>query len=144
MKVSTYKKFGDLKLKTVTLGEVFKNTKYPEIVKENVWEFAWHRDWEGIACPSNAISVKFSVLKNFASATVFNIKFPNFRHLLTFTCSFHFWRLQSVNVRFSIVSRTVKRSQLSRLLKVRIFKLKVTEAISAESYYFQERYIEDI
>ena len=38
-----------------------------------------------------------------------NIKFPNFRHLLTFTCSFYFWRLQSANVRFSLASKSVKR-----------------------------------
>ena len=33
---------------------------------------------------SDRFSVKFSVFKNFASATVFNIKTPGFWHLLTF------------------------------------------------------------
>ena len=58
---------------------------------------------------SDTFSVKFSVYKNFTSATVFNIKTTNFRPLLTFTYSFHFGRLQSANVRFLIASRTVER-----------------------------------
>ena len=32
------------------ISEVFKNKKYSEILKENVWEFAWDRGWKGIAC----------------------------------------------------------------------------------------------
>ena len=28
--------------------EVFKNKKYREILKENVWEFAWDRGWKDI------------------------------------------------------------------------------------------------
>ena len=46
----------------------------------------------------------FFVFKSLAYVTVSNIKSPNFRHLLTFTCSFYFWRLQSANVGFSIAS----------------------------------------
>ena len=37
--VSKHPKFGDSRLKTVTLMRFFKK-KYPEIIKENVWEFA--------------------------------------------------------------------------------------------------------
>ena len=44
--------------------------------------------------------------KNFISATVFNIKSPNFRHLQIFTCSLHFWNLQSASIRFLIDSRS--------------------------------------
>ena len=36
MKVSKCQKFGYLILKTVTLVRIFKNQKYPEILKENV------------------------------------------------------------------------------------------------------------
>ena len=46
---SKCRKFGDLILKTVIYSEGIKNKKYPEILKENVWEFAWDRGWEGIA-----------------------------------------------------------------------------------------------
>ena len=56
--------------------EVFKNKKTPEIPKENVCEFARDRGWKDIALfvqSSDTVSVKFSVFKNFTSATVFNL-----------------------------------------------------------------------
>ena len=78
----------------MTLARILKTKNTPKF-HESVWEFAWDWSWEDIACPPNAkfrsFSVKFSVFLNFTSATVFNIKFPNFQHLLTFTCSCHFW-----------------------------------------------------
>ena len=46
-------------------------------------------------------SVKFSVCKYFTSGTVFSTKSLNVRYQLTLTCSFHFWHLQSANIRFS-------------------------------------------
>ena len=54
VKVIKCQKFGDLILTNCDIIDVFKNKKYPEIVKENVWEFAWDRGWEGIPCPPNA------------------------------------------------------------------------------------------
>ena len=53
---------------------------------------------------SQTFSVKISVLKNFTSATVFSVISPNFRYLLTLTCSSHFRHLQNANIRFSKVS----------------------------------------
>ena len=74
-------------------SEVFKNKKYSVDIKMNVQEFAWDRGWKGINAPptqnSNTFSVKFSVF-NFISATVFNVKSPDLRYLLTFTPSLHF------------------------------------------------------
>ena len=43
MKVCKCQKFWDLILKTVTLVKFFEIKKYPEILKENVWEFVWVR-----------------------------------------------------------------------------------------------------
>ena len=53
---------------------------------------------------SDTFSVKFSVSKYFTSATVFNIKSPNF-HLLSPFLDF----TVSANIRFSIDSRSVRR-----------------------------------
>ena len=43
------------------------------------------------------------------AVTVFNIKPLNFQNILSLTCSFHFWHLQSANIRFSINSKSVTR-----------------------------------
>ena len=106
VKISKCRKFGDLRLKTVTLGRFLKTKNTPKLKKENVWEFVWDRGWTGIdARPtqnSDAISVKFSAFKNFPNSTIFFINSPNFRLLRTLTCSLHFLHLQSANVRFPI------------------------------------------
>ena len=91
------------------ISEVFENKqkKYPRILRECMIVCMGSR-LEGHQCQSSAkFSVKLSVFENFTCATVFNIKSPNFRHLLTFTCSLHFWNIQSANFRFSINSRSV-------------------------------------
>ena len=36
------------KLKTAVLVNFLKAKKYPEILKENLWEFAWGQGWKGI------------------------------------------------------------------------------------------------
>ena len=52
----------------------------------------------------------FLVFTNVTTVTVFNIKLLNFQNILTLICSFHFWHLQSANIRFSIDSKSVIRS----------------------------------
>ena len=109
VKVSKCRKFGDLILKTVALLRFLKTIEYPEILKENVWKFAWNPGWEGNshALPtrnSDTFFVKFSVFKNFTSAKVFNIFIPKFSALT----NFHLL-LQSANIMFSIVPRNVKK-----------------------------------
>ena len=47
-----FQKFGE-NIENCDISEVFKNKKYPKILKENVWEFAWDHGWEGIVCLSN-------------------------------------------------------------------------------------------
>ena len=43
VEVSKCGKFGDLIVKTVSSVRFLKTIKYPEILKENVWEFAKSR-----------------------------------------------------------------------------------------------------
>ena len=61
----------------MTFSKVFKNKKYPEILKENVWEFAWDHSREGITCPTNTkiryIQLNFQFLKLYKCNT-FHIK----------------------------------------------------------------------
>ena len=63
VKVSTCQKFGDLVLKT-EISDIFKNKKYPQILKENEWSL--HGIEAGrvsFALPTQ--NLKFSVFKNF-------------------------------------------------------------------------------
>ena len=95
----------------MTLLKFLKTKIYPEILMYR----SLHGNEAGRASyarptqNSDTFSVKFSVFQNFTKAAVFNIKFPNLPHLLTFTCSLHFWHLQSANIKFSIYSRSVSR-----------------------------------
>ena len=41
-------KIWGFKIENCDTSEIFKNKKYPEILKENVGEFAWDRGWTGI------------------------------------------------------------------------------------------------
>ena len=99
----------------MALLRFLKTIEYPEILKENVWKFAWNPGWEGNshALPtrnSDTFFVKFSVFKNFTSAKVFNIFIPKFSALT----NFHLL-LQSANIMFSIVPRNVEKGLLNKL-----------------------------
>ena len=87
MKVSKCRNFGDLILKIVALVKVLKTKK----TTENISKF-----YVGPACDALPASIPYKLLnilfwnfglffvfKNLTNATVFNIKFPNFRHLLS-------------------------------------------------------------
>ena len=87
VKSSNYWKFGDLILKSVTLVRFLKPNK-----KNRNSE----REFIGVCMGSAMPCVKFSVLK------LFNINSPNFQHLLTFTCSFPFCRLQRETLGFQL------------------------------------------
>ena len=109
-------------MKIVELGKFLKTKNLTEIVSE----FCVNRDCirilrcVGINARPASIPCKlpyilfwnfriFFVFKNLTSVTVFNLKSPNFRHLLILTCSFHFWHLQSDNIRLSIALGSVRK-----------------------------------
>ena len=90
-------------------SEVFKNKKYPEILKEKVWVFAWDQ------CLSNA-KFWFKSLLNFQIFKTFTV--PQFSLLnAQIFGTYKFWHglcisdshLQSANVRFSISSGSVRK-----------------------------------
>ena len=62
-------------------SEVFKNKKYPKILKENVWEFAWDRVLEGHQSPSNAKFRYIRPLLNFQFLKTLPV--PQFSILIT-------------------------------------------------------------
>ena len=111
VKISEYRKFGDLIPKSMEICKGFKNRKFNK-------EYMGVLRWTGIDARPASIPCKcsyvpfknfgvFLVFKNLTTVTVFNIKPPNFQNILTFICSFHFWYLQSANIRFSIDSKSV-------------------------------------
>ena len=86
-----------------------------ENLTKNIWEFyvgqalmpvqpRYHADAHTF--PSKILGI-FLVFKNLTTVTVYNIKPTNFQNILTLICSFHFWHLQSANIRFSIDSKSV-------------------------------------
>ena len=50
--------------------------------------------------------LKFSGIFNFQKPHLCHCKPPNFQNILTLICSFTFWHLQSVNIRFSMDSKS--------------------------------------
>ena len=109
----------DLILKTVALVRFLKAKKYPEIKR-------LFGSLIGIEAGRASMPVhgkipvhsllNFQFLKTLPLPWLSNYKSPNFRHLLTFTCSLHFWNLQRANIRFSIYSRSMKRVDYSAML----------------------------
>ena len=80
-------------MKIVKLGKFLKTENLREIVSD----FCVGRALMPVQPRSHAnfhnSLLEFRVIfvfKNLTSATVFNLKSPNFRHLLILTCSFHF------------------------------------------------------
>ena len=69
-----------------------------ENLSKNTWEFYVGRALMPVQPRYHANFGVFLVFKN----TVFNIKPPNIQNILALICSFHFWHLQSANIRFSI------------------------------------------
>ena len=104
-KVDKYWNIKGLISKNCHTGEVLKPKNNRTLFLENSWEFVWERSWMGIDARSmqnfHIFSLfKFCVFENITSATVFNIKFPNFRYQLTLTVTVIYWHLQSANIRF--------------------------------------------
>ena len=92
VKVSKCRKFGDLILKTVALVKFL----ITENLTENVVQFCVGRAYDApsldpMQTPIHSVlEFRGIFFKNLTNITVFNIKSSNVRHLLTYTCSFHF------------------------------------------------------
>ena len=99
----------DLILKTMAFVKFLKT----ENLTKNIWEFyvGWvltpiQPQLDTMQMLTQALLKFWSIysFQDLTAVTVFNIKPLNFQNILSLTCSFHFWHLQSANIRFSINS----------------------------------------